>query len=78
MEAQYFESENGKMFIAIYEDYFIDIDVFSFETKIRVKTGAYSTKLKLTRCIEECLESTKETFQTNFDKAKSILLSQGF
>lgn len=73
MTPQLFESKNGKIITAIYEDYFVEINVFNSCTSIKIETGSHPTGLRLQRCIENELESTKETFENNFEKAMSIL-----
>ena len=68
-KVRFFQAENNKVFTAIFEDYFIVIQLFSFETSITETTGSYSTSLRLDRLILDEFEISKEVFQQAYERA---------
>lgn len=77
-EAIFFESNNGKIFHAIFEDYFIVVELFNFQVSVSEHTGLNSRNLRFDRLIIEDSQVTKEKFQFAYDRAINKLIKLGF
>lgn len=72
---EYFTEHQKRVFYAFGRDYYICVELFNTDTSINVVQDEYSTSLRLSRCIENGEESTKEEFDAAFNKALGIINS---
>lgn len=74
-KALFFKDKKGFVFVAIHQDFYINVELFSFNICIDKCLGEYSSKLKLRRCTNEYTAITEEEFVDAISKAHSILLN---
>ena len=70
MNEMYFSMHQNKVFYAIYEDYYLSVGLFKTSTHIEQVIGTYAVELKVSRCIEDGVEITKNEFNDVLSKAK--------
>lgn len=74
--ALFFKDKSGHVFMAIHQDFYIRVELFSWDISIEKCLGEYASKLRLKTCANEYeyTKITDEEFVDAICKAHSILL----